>query len=145
MHTTTGPCVQVRSTRTSTPIPRGLYLRPHGVSAGVLTTLDDVHLHHVERTLAGHACTSRPEKSISSILLEGMGMCHSMRPGDHVRFEPRDLSHIKSPVQAAQYAHRIKHYDATIGQFKWENEIYVLGPDGYYTLSSSHGLHRDAE
>jgi len=72
-------------------------------------------------------------------------MCHSARPDDYAPFEPRDLSHMQSPVQAARYAHRIKHYDNAVGQFTWENEVYVLGQDKHYVLSSTHGLHSDAK
>ena len=48
----------------------------------------------------------------------------------------KDLSHLKSPVQAARYCHTIKNYDNNIGKFLYENEIYILNKNGYYELTS---------
>ena len=46
----------------------------------------------------------------------------------------KDLSHLKSPVQAARYAHSLKDYDENVGKFKYEEDYYVINDDGYYTM-----------
>ena len=46
----------------------------------------------------------------------------------------RNFSHLASPVQAAHYAHSIKNYDNDVGCFRYNDQRYEIGEDGYYKL-----------
>jgi len=44
----------------------------------------------------------------------------------------KDMSHCKSPVQAARFAHRIKNYDEEVGVFTYHGLYFYLQPNGSY-------------
>ena len=41
---------------------------------------------------------------------------------------------MKSPVQAARYAHGIKNYDKRVGKFIWQEQLYAISDDGFYQM-----------
>ena len=63
-----------------------------------------------------------------------MGLCFSLMLHDSHQaiLEIRDVSYMKSPVQAARYLHRVKNYDEKVGEFIWRDTRFILAEDGYY-------------
>ena len=49
----------------------------------------------------------------------------------------KDMSHCKSPVQAARFAHRLKNYDEEVGVFTYHGLYFYLQPNGSNSSSSS--------
>ena len=66
-----------------------------------------------------------------------MGLCFSMSLHyQNYKDNPtiKDLSYMKSPVQAARYAHGIKNYDMRVGKFIWQEQLFAISDDGFYKM-----------
>ena len=62
-----------------------------------------------------------------------MGMCFSLMLHKELsNLDVKDMSYMKSPVQAARYLHQIKNYDEEVGEFIWNGSRFILSGDGYY-------------
>ena len=46
----------------------------------------------------------------------------------------RDFSYMKSPVQAARFAHSLKNYDRDVGAFYFNGYLYLLTREGFYGI-----------
>lgn len=63
-----------------------------------------------------------------------MGLCFSLMLHDsrEVILNVKDMSYMKTPIQAAHYLHKVKKYDEQVGEFIWHDTKFVLAEDGYY-------------